>query len=311
MAESVLVSNPNNENILIARANLLIVMNQAEIAIPDMEAYCKTESGSENIAALLTLADLYRITGDMDKAEQKIAQAAILDADNVSVVHSRLLLLIKQKKYDEISQEVNLYLSAKARDVQFVLNAATILFTIDSPELRKEGIRLFEYAYEIVPDSKDTGFSLASALLSSGNTQRAEQIYKEMVAKFPNDIRVLNDYAWILQKNHQDYEQALELADKALKLAPNDLHILDTRGTILLKSGNKLEQAKEDFKKIVELSPSDSRQQAKALLNLGRVFVKLNDNIESKRCYQCAQEINQKIKVFSPAEISEIQENIK
>lgn len=311
MVESALASNPKDENILLTKANILMALGQADIAISDIEAYCQAEPGSGSIPALMTLSELYRINGDMAKAEQMIVKAESIDPGNLSIVHSRFILLVSQKKYDGLTQIVESYLSAKAKDLQIILNDAAILISLDSQELKNDGLKLFEYAFTIAPDSQDAGYSLASALYSMGNVERAEQIYKGQLEKFPNDIRILNDYAWILQDKHQEYKLALELANKGVSLAPQDLHILDTRGTILLKSGNQLEQAKKDFEKIAELSPSDSRQQAKAYLNLGRINGKLNDKVEAKRCYQRAQEINQKLNIFTPGEMTEIQENIK
>ncbi|MBN2589436.1 MAG: tetratricopeptide repeat protein [Sedimentisphaerales bacterium] len=310
MVESALVNNPKDENMLLTRANILIGLGQGDSIIPEMEAYCQVEPGNGSVPALMTLAELYRATGDMAKAEQMIVQAESIDPDNLSILNSRFLLLASQKKYDDISQIVDSYLSAKAKDVPLILNAAAILLSLDSQELKEDGIKIFEHAYTIAPESKDAGYRLASGLYSTGNIERAEQIYKEQLERFPDDIRILNDYAWILQDKHQDYEQALELANKGVALAPDDLHLLDTRGTILLKLDNKLEQAREDFEKIEELSPADSRQQANAYLNLGRINVKLNDNVEAKRCYQRAQEINQKLNIFTPEELTEIQGNI-
>lgn len=311
MVESALVGNPKDENMLLTKANILTALGQTDIAVSDIEAYCQAEPGSSSVPALMTLSELYRVNGDMAKAEQIIVKAEGVDPGNLSIVHSRFILLVSQKKYDGLSQIVESYLSAKAKDLQIILNDATILISLDSQELKNDGLKLFEYAYKLAPDSKDAGYSLASALYSTGNAERAELIYKGQLEKFPEDIRILNDYAWILQDKHQEYKLALEMANKGVSLAPQDLHLLDTRGTILLKSGDQFEQAKKDFQKIAELSPSDSRQQAKAYLNLGRVNGKLNDNAEAKRCYQKAQEINQKLNIFTPQEMTEIQENIK
>ena len=311
LVESALESNPKDENMLINKTNILMVLDQANIAVPEMEAYCQVEPGKSSIPALMTLGDLYRITGNMDKAEKIIVQAQSMDPNNLSIINSLFLIRVSQKQYDELSQMVDSYLSADANDVQLILNAATLLLTLNSQELRDDGVKLFEHAYAVEPNSVDTGFSLASALYRTGNSERAEQIYSELLEKFPNDSRVLNDYAWILQDKHQDYDKALELVNKGIRLSPNDLHILDTRGTILLKSGKQLEQAKKDFEKIIELTPAGSRQQAKAFLNLGRISLKLNDNVEAKKYYQNAQEINQKLNIFTPAELTEVQENIK
>ena len=311
LLESAIAGSPKDENLRITKANVLMVMDQSNTAISELESFCLTEPGSVSIPALVTLAELYGVTGDISKAEQKVNLAANIDSNNLFVVHSRFQLLVAQKKYNELSQISKSYIAAKNPNSELILRAASLLVSLESKELKQEGLKLFEYAVTLSPDSADTKFSFASALYGTGNIERAEIIYKELLDKFPNDVRVINDYAWILQENMKDYTKALELANKGLKLAPNDLHLLDTRGTILFKSGNQLDQAKKDFSKLAESSPSGSRQQAKAFFNLGRVCVKLNNPDEAKKHFQRALEINEKLNIFTPAELEEIKNSIK
>jgi tetratricopeptide (TPR) repeat protein len=147
---------------------------------------------------------------------------------------------------------------------------------------------------------------LASTLYQTGDAERAKEIYQELLKQHPNDIRVLNDMAWVLQEHDRSYDAALEMANKGLSLAPDDLHLLDTRGTILASMADRLADARSDFRKLVELSPPDSDRKAKALLQLGRVCAKLNDATEAGQRLQEAMTIDRKINVFTPDERSEI-----
>ena len=60
---------------------------------------------------MVTLADLYRINGDYARAQERIKQAELIDPGSQSVVHARLLLLIAQKRFDEIENISSAYLS--------------------------------------------------------------------------------------------------------------------------------------------------------------------------------------------------------
>ena len=64
--------------------------------------------------------------------------------------------------------------------------------------------------------------------------------------------------------------------------------------------------ARKDFERLVELSSSDTPQQAKALLQLGRICAKLNDLVQAKHHLNKALEIDRKIDMFTPDERSEI-----
>ena len=69
---------------------------------------------------------------------------------------------------------------------------------------------------------------------------------------------------------------------------------------------DRLADARNDFERLVELSTSDTREQAKAFLQLGRICAKLNDLVQAKQHLKNALEIDQKIDVFTPDERSEI-----
>lgn len=146
----------------------------------------------------------------------------------------------------------------------------------------------------------------SSTLYQTGDVEGAKKVYQELLKQNPNDIRVLNDLAWILQEKDRQYDAALELANRGLSLAPKDQHLLDTRGTILANMPNRLADARTEFERLLELAPSDSQRQAKTLLQLGQVCARLNDVAGAKQYVTRALEIDRKINVFTEAQRSEI-----
>jgi len=304
--ESAVRANATNEGLLLARSRVLASLEMPKVAIPELEAYCQTQGGSRSIAAFVTLADLYRLSGDMDKAKQKIEQAELVDPNSLAVIHSRFLWLMAQRRFEDLGEISSAYLSAKQQDPRMLMAAAATLAASDSTKLKKEGLKLFEHLATLSPTSVDARQGLASCLYQTGNVERAKKVYQELLKQYPNDIRILNDFAWILQEQDHQYDAALELANKGLSLSPKDLHLLDTRGTILLNMPNRLADARTDFERLVELSPADSPRLAKALLQLGRVCTRLNDLVGARQYMKKALELDQKIKVFTPEERSEI-----
>jgi tetratricopeptide (TPR) repeat protein len=152
----------------------------------------------------------------------------------------------------------------------------------------------------------DVCLGFASLLYQTGDAERAEKMYGQVLEQHPDNVRALNDLAWILQEHDRCYDAALELANKGLALAPEDTHLLDTRGTILSKMPERLPDARKDYEKIVPLLSSDGRQQAAALFQLGRICAKLNDLVQAKQHLQKALEIDGKVGVFTADERAEI-----
>jgi tetratricopeptide (TPR) repeat protein len=307
LTEAALGTQPANEPLLLSRARVLVAMGQPAAAIPELEAYCRTKKGSGSIATIVALADLYRISGDMNRAGQKIEQAEKLDPNSLTVVHARFLWLVAQKRFDELSQISSAYLAAKDQNPTTFVAAATILAASDSMQLKQEAVKLFERAVSLAPTLKEARLGLASTLYQTGKADRAVTIYQELLKQYPDDKQALNDLAWILQEHEGHYDAALELANKGLMLWPDELHLLDTRGTILANMGNRLADAKKDFERLAQLAPSESPQKAKALLKLGRTCAKLNDLVQARQRLQEALKIDGKISVFTAAERSEIE----
>jgi tetratricopeptide (TPR) repeat protein len=306
LIESAKEKNPADETLLISRAYILASMKVPGDAIPELEAYCRTEQGSKNISAIVTLADLYRLKGDMITAKQVIEQAENLAPDNQAVIHSKFLLMTAQKRFAELEQISSAYLSAEQQNPEIILEAAIILTGLNSTKLKEEGLRLFEKVVSLQPESVNARIGLASATYQLGKTDQAETLYRELLTQYPVNVQILNDLAWIIQENSQKYDEALQLVNKGLNLSPNELHLLDTRGTILSKISNRLNDAVKDLEKLVELSSSDTQQKARALLKLGRIYAKLGNKISSKQRLDKAMEIDSKIDVFTSAERAEI-----
>jgi tetratricopeptide (TPR) repeat protein len=306
--ESAIEHDPKNEQLLIPWTHILLALNLPQNAIQKLEAYCQTKEGNSSINSIIRLVDLYRLTNNMEKARQWLEKAQKIDPTNQLVVHARFLWLVTQNRLEELTGISSAYITAKNNDQKRLLNAASILIGLDSPELRKEGLKLYEYASEITTTTISERLNIASILYQKGDIENAEKIYQELHKKFPENLRVLNDLAWILQEHYRRYNAALDLANKALDISPDNLNVLDTRGTILSKMPGRLEDARNDFQRIVEISPQNNRQRAKALSQLGRICAKLNELNNAKQYLNKALEIerNMNINVFTPEERREI-----
>lgn len=307
--ESALTEKPADEELLLSRTHILVSMNLPRVAIPELEEYNRTKEGSSSVPVIVALADLYRLNGDLVQAQKRIEEAERIDLNNQLVLHARLLLLVAQKRFDEITGISSAFLSAKVQDPQILVTAASTLASMDSKALKQEGLKLFEQAAIISPTLLGARLGLASISYQTGDAQRSKQVYQELLYEYPNNVQALNDLAWILQEHDQDYDGALELVNRGLRASRDEnhrLHLLDTRGTILSKMSDKLAAARVDFKTLADASPDDTRQKAKALYKLGQVCVKLNDFVQAKQHMKNALDIDRKNNVLTSDERSEI-----
>jgi len=348
LAVRALTSNPNDAALLTARAQAELAMGYSSMATklarqalqedPDnavardvfaraaltskdrsllaeartmMETFCQTDEGRKSVQAVVTLADLYRTTDDTGKAEEVIKQLEQSHPDDQMVVHARFVLLVSMKRFDELGPLVPAYISAQGQDLTMVRTAASVLLSQESAELKREGIRLLRHAVSTWPASLDAQRDLASGLYRAGDAEAAQKAYRALLDQNREDVQTLNDLAWILQERFERYDEALELANRGIRIAPNDVHLLDTKGTILSKMPGRLPEAKSIFERIVSLSRSDPRRLAVTHLQLGRVCVQLDDSAQAKLHLENVQEIDRTHNVLTTQERSEVAQLIE
>jgi len=301
-----LTAEPDDESLRVALARILYAMGQANLAVKQLEAYCGTPAGQQSVAALLALADLHRARADFAAAGKRIEQAAALAPDNSAVLRARIVWLAAQNRLDDVAGLVADYRGADGADPAVLVAAGRVLASSQSPQHRSEAMQLFERAATLDPRMIPAQLGSAVLAYKAGDVERAERIYRKVLAIDPNHPQALNDLAWILAEVHRDYEAALKLADKCLTLVPNNVHLRDTRGMILSHLPGRLADARKEFEKCVELTAADSPARARALLNLGRICAKLEDLERARRHLDEALRIDKQQGVFTDEERSEI-----
>jgi len=305
--------DPSDERLLISRAHILTELKETRMAIPELDAYCRTEAGSASIPALVTLADLYRLADDFERAEQWIDQAEKVDAGNQTVVHARFMWYVEQERYEQLKGMSSKYIAAERQNPGLVMRAAEILISLDPADLKREGVELFKHAAAITNNSRAARLGWATGLQQMGDVVEAKRVYQELLKQYPNDPQVLNNLAWILQDHDQDYEEALRLAERGLRFASRDPYLLDTKGTILEKMGS-FAKALEVFKYLkgvcedaLRQAPSDSLAYAETQRRLERVLQKLADLSKAKEQSENASSTGRQVDRPVPSEQSKVE----
>ncbi|HUW29130.1 MAG TPA: XrtA/PEP-CTERM system TPR-repeat protein PrsT [Sulfuriferula sp.] len=85
------------------------------------------------------------------------------------------------------------------------------------------------------PDDAASRLYLAQSAMERGNYPLANENYAVLLQKSPNNMMLLNNYAWSLQRAGDP--RALSYAEQAYKLAPDNPAVLDTLAGILVAQG--------------------------------------------------------------------------
>ena len=114
--------------------------------------------------------------------------------------------------------------------------------------------------------------------------------YESLLAKMPNNISVLNNYAYMLAENNERLPQALQYAKQALDIKPNEPSFLDTYGYLLYKNGNNTEAAESLAAAIQQYDQNGIIIPSEVYEHLGMVREKLGAKAEALAAFKQALE---------------------
>lgn len=142
------------------------------------------------------------------------------------------------------------------------------------------------------PDSEPVNLMVAQVHHFAGDMDGAVRCYRKVLDANPDHVTALNNLAWILCTETQDYERALRMADHGLQLNPQHTDLLDTRGEIYYSLG-MYDKAAVDFRKAVRLYEFTSPQKAQSCYRLVRALVQLGQGDQVREQIRYALQLNQ------------------
>lgn len=125
---------------------------------------------------------------------------------------------------------------------------------------------------------KDNRFRLylAESATSRKDYSTAVRHYKVLLESQPNNPVIMNNLAWVMAQGNDP--KAIELAEKAYKIAPDQPSIADTLGTLLVAKGDT-DRGLELMKKANTLAPKDPSIR----LNLAKAYIKAGKKADAQK----------------------------
>ncbi|MCG3125231.1 MAG: Beta-barrel assembly-enhancing protease [Phycisphaerae bacterium] len=252
---------------------------------------------------LLELARLALDADDLAACEQFAQQAG--PAAGPNSIRIRMALLGRKGQYDEVRRIVA-EAGSEPDSAELRFSAAVILSGSPNAAHVNEAAAILEKLVAATPANVAARLELAAVCYRLGQYDRSEEAYRKVLDAEPNNVRALNDLAWLLCEVRRDYAAALVLADRGIQLDPDHVHLRDTRGVILSNLPGRLGDARLDFERAVRLTKPETRERAMALLQIGRLYAKQGDSERAQRSFDEALRIDQVLGVFSEEQRSEI-----
>lgn len=134
------------------------------------------------------------------------------------------------------------------------------------------------------PDDPVFNFYLGDQAMARKAYGDAEQSYQKVIARTPDNVVALNNLAWVLHQSGKP--GAVDLIEKAARLAPNSAPVLDTQAEIQVAAG-RLTQAVQSQRRAVDIDPGNPNYR----LRYSQYLVKAGNKAQAKAELQKLQQL--------------------
>ena len=168
-----------------------------------------------------------------------------------------------------------------ARNETLLLREVRLLARLKAMD---EALARARQAVEIVPESSELAFTLGSLLDSLGKRDEAMKVMQGIIASHPEHYQALNYVGYSLAVQGKDLEHALELLQRADRLAPDQFFIVDSLAWALFRLG-RTEEALQNIRRAVALVPSP---EVEILEHYGDIAAAAGQKEEARKAYEQA-----------------------
>ena len=153
--------------------------------------------------------------------------------------------------------------------------------------------RLLEETANANPRTALPLLDLGMVYQNAGNLPAAEGAYRQALGRDPTNVLALNNLAYLLGEEPGKLDEAIDLAERAYKLAPGSPAVVDTLGWLLYHKG-----ALDRSETLLTQAVKDAPEQPDLRYHLGMVYLKQGKSADARR------ELEQALKTpkFSGAE---------
>lgn len=164
------------------------------------------------------------------------------------------------RNYDTVMHYYRLHRAARPESVEPLVMLASLEQYVYQDNKAAE--KLYKEALKL-SDNDSLRSSIvgmqADLLHAEGNTKKAYKLYDKALRLMPDNMAVLNNYAYFLSLDSVQLTRAEQMAERAVQLSPSNATYLDTYAWVLFKLG-RTDQALKIIKQAVSLDKTNSTE---------------------------------------------------
>jgi tetratricopeptide (TPR) repeat protein len=305
--------DPNDLEVAVNLANAYVEAKEPEKAVTLLRKQlnmCGDDASRQRCNAALAVA-LFK-DGKKEEAEKILTTLSESNPDDNRVLFVQISLLKEKGQYADIVSKARDWFERNPQDVRTPVAVADGLIAEGGGN--KDAVESAENILRMVitrmPDNTMAIQSLANVLQIAGRNSEAAKLNQQLIEIAPNNVVAMNNLAWVLCEEQGKYQQAIELADKGLKIAPRYVDLMDTRGVAYYRLG-KYDKAIEDFTASLKLYPVGASGRISSYFHLARAFAAVGEKSKAVEYLNETLNIQNQSGGLSPKDLDEAQRLLK
>ena len=296
--------DPNDIDAVMLLAGTYLTTGEPQKAVNVLRQHLLTCDPSISRKCRIALAVALYKAGSKSESQEEFNALEESNPTDPNPLLAQVQLLREEKLWSQLNLKVVERYQKYPNDSLTPVVIARDLAAINSNEARQTAENILWLVLKNNPSSTGAMSVLAILLEMTGRHDESAELYQRLIELEPENLIAINNLAWILSEEKGQYQQALELTRKGLKLAPNYTDLIETRGVVFYRIGD-MTKAVEDLARCIELYPSSTKQYVAASFHLARALDKIGRKDEALKHLNQALELEEKTGGLSTAELNE------
>lgn len=294
--------DPNDVRAALLLANTYTRAGEPKRAINLLRKQLDTDhAASRRLYEIAMAAALYK-NGARQKADKEFQSLLKAEPNDPTPLLEHVQLLKEDGLWSSVAEEVLSWHRDHTKDSRIAVSIARGLLANDDSQARKAAEEILRAILRDDPECTDAMGARAIMLQTTERTAEAAILYERLLGFEPDNLIAINNLAWILCEDQNKYREALELAQRGLKIAPDYFDLVDTRGMIHYRLG-EFEKASRDFNKCVTLGPGTTPAGVATRFYLAKTLVELGENKRAIEHLNQALDLQKRIGGLSEADL--------
>ena len=189
-----------------------------------------------------------------DRAEALARESLARDPDQPRMVRLRAQALLKAGKAADANKLLEDAVGKQPKSRDYVVGLADLYA---DQKRTDDALRLLEQARQAFGDDESLIMRFANVYEAGGRLPEAEKELRKLMSEDPLHASAMNSLSYMLAEHNVRLPEAVDLAQRALKVEPGNPAYLDTLGWALFKQG-KVDEAAEPLGKAAAILTGNS-----------------------------------------------------